>query len=167
MPKELPVELIYLLIAAALLLVNYVTRQAAKRRQSELPPEEPPRVESPDDEPLPPIWGRKPSGQAETPDDEPLPPIWGRKPSGQAETPDDEPLPPIWGRKPSIPASLPVPAATVEPTRLFDAQIASRARPERRYSRRSLMGTRRDVQNAIVIATIVGPCRAFEPHDVR
>ena len=24
----------------------------------------------------------------------------------------------------------------------------------------------RDVQNAIVIATIVGPCRAFEPHDV-
>jgi hypothetical protein len=39
-------------------------------------------------------------------------------------------------------------------------------RSKQRFSRQSLMGTRRDVQNAIVIATIVGPCRAFEPHDV-
>ena len=37
----------------------------------------------------------------------------------------------------------------------------------RRFSRRSLMGTRREVQNAVVIATVLGPCRAFEPHDVR
>ena len=36
-----------------------------------------------------------------------------------------------------------------------------------RFSRLLLMGTRRDVQNAIVIATIVGRCRAYEPHDVR
>jgi hypothetical protein len=27
------------------------------------------------------------------------------------------------------------------------------------------MGTRRDVQNAVVVAAILGPCRAFEPHD--
>ena len=39
--------------------------------------------------------------------------------------------------------------------------------PRRRFSRRSLMGTRRDMQNAIVIAAILGPCRAFEPHDIR
>jgi hypothetical protein len=39
--------------------------------------------------------------------------------------------------------------------------------PRRRFSRRSLMGTRMDVQNAIVIATILGPCRAFEPYDDR
>lgn len=37
----------------------------------------------------------------------------------------------------------------------------------RRFSRRSLMGNRREVQNAVVIASILGPCRAFEPHDVR
>ena len=36
-----------------------------------------------------------------------------------------------------------------------------------RFSRLSLMGTRRDLQNSIVIATIVGRCRAYEPHDVR
>ena len=37
----------------------------------------------------------------------------------------------------------------------------------RRFGRASLLGTRREVQNAIVIATILGPCRAFEPHAVR
>lgn len=41
------------------------------------------------------------------------------------------------------------------------------ASARRRYSRSSLMGTRREVQNAVVIATILGPCRAFEAHDVR
>jgi hypothetical protein len=38
--------------------------------------------------------------------------------------------------------------------------------PKRRFSRRSLMGTKREVQNAIVITTVLGPCRAFEPHNV-
>mgnify|MGYP006919730950 CR=1 FL=1 len=44
---------------------------------------------------------------------------------------------------------------------------ASSARPRSRFSRRSLMGTRREVRNAVVIASIIGPCRAFEPHDDR
>ena len=48
-----------------------------------------------------------------------------------------------------------------------EAQGAFSRLTRRRYSRRLLMGTRREVQNAIVIATIVGPCRAFEPYDVR
>lgn len=43
-----------------------------------------------------------------------------------------------------------------------------RAAPaRRRFSRGSLMGDRRAVQNAVVVATILGPCRAFEPHDIR
>lgn len=37
----------------------------------------------------------------------------------------------------------------------------------RRFSRASLLGNRRAVQHAVVVATILGPCRAFEPHDVR
>ena len=48
-----------------------------------------------------------------------------------------------------------------------EPQVASSWHARRRYSRRSLMGTRREVQNAIVLATMLGPCRAFEPHDVR
>jgi cytoskeletal protein RodZ len=31
-----------------------------------------------------------------------------------------------------------------------------------RFSRSALTGNRRDLQNAIVLATILGPCRAFE-----
>ncbi|MDP2811652.1 MAG: hypothetical protein Q8O34_16050 [Rhodocyclaceae bacterium] len=48
-----------------------------------------------------------------------------------------------------------------------EAPDAAPALPRRRFSRASLMGTRRQAQNAVVIATILGPCRAFEPHDVR
>jgi hypothetical protein len=36
-----------------------------------------------------------------------------------------------------------------------------------RFAMASILGNKRDVQNAIVIATIVGRCRAYEPHDVR
>jgi len=36
----------------------------------------------------------------------------------------------------------------------------------RRFSRRTLMGDRRSLQEAIVIATILGPCRAQRPRDM-
>ena len=39
-------------------------------------------------------------------------------------------------------------------------------REARRFSRRSLMGNRRAVQDAVVIAAILGPCRAYRPHDI-
>ena len=48
-----------------------------------------------------------------------------------------------------------------------DAPQTSLAPRRRRFSRDSLMGSRREVQDAVVVATILGPCRAFEPHDVR
>ncbi|MBS3916063.1 MAG: hypothetical protein KGZ31_00040 [Sulfuritalea sp.] len=48
-----------------------------------------------------------------------------------------------------------------------DAPRTPLALRRRRFSRGALMGNRREVQNAVVIATILGPCRAFEPHDVR
>jgi hypothetical protein len=50
---------------------------------------------------------------------------------------------------PQVPRTLPA------PTRL-DA---------RRFSRRRLMGDRRSLQDAIVIATILGPCLAQRPRD--
>jgi hypothetical protein len=43
------------------------------------------------------------------------------------------------------------------------ASAAPPARARRRFARQLLMGTRRDAQNALVIATILGPCRALEP----
>jgi hypothetical protein len=35
----------------------------------------------------------------------------------------------------------------------------------RRFSRRSLLGSRRAVQDAIVVAAILGPCRAYQSHE--
>jgi hypothetical protein len=95
--------------------------------------------------------------QSELPPDEP----------SQDEPSQDEPLPDIWRRAPPAPEALPVSAASVEPVRRSEAPTASSARPRRRFARRSLMGTRRDVQNAFVIATILGRCRADEPYDKR
>jgi len=41
------------------------------------------------------------------------------------------------------------------------------ARPQtRRFSRQALMGDRRSLQEAIVVATILGPCRAQRPRDM-
>lgn len=48
-----------------------------------------------------------------------------------------------------------------------EAPSPSTALPRSRFSRASLIGTGRSVQNSIVVATILGPCRAFEPHQVR
>ena len=59
-----------------------------------------------------------------------------------------------------------VPSVAVGHFGLAEAPSASSLLPGRRFAKESLMGTRREVQNAIVIATILGPCRAFEPHHV-
>lgn len=68
-------------------------------------------------------------------------------------------------------AWLEVPAVSTASDTRFERAEAPRdfpalaVRRTRRFSRNALMGTRRDVQNAVVIATVLGPCRAFEPHD--
>jgi hypothetical protein len=41
--------------------------------------------------------------------------------------------------------------------------VVARPRRQRRYSRQALFGTPQDVRKAVVIATILGPCRALEP----
>lgn len=97
----------------------------------------------------------------EAPQQAPLPP---EKPAAQEEFLED-----IWGRAPAVPAVSP--AAAISDIRFGRAEapgatVTLPGRRSRRFSRSALMGNRREVQNAIVIATILGPCRAFEPHDV-
>ena len=41
------------------------------------------------------------------------------------------------------------------------------ARRPRRFDRRNLLGSTRQVQDAFVVATILGRCRADEPHEPR
>ena len=66
-----------------------------------------------------------------------------------------------------ISTDVSAPGVTVGHFGRNEAQRASPAPAPRRFCRRSLLGTRREVQNAVVIASILGPCRALEPHDSR
>ncbi len=88
-------------------------------------------------------------------------------PQQQQESAQDELVPEIPEPALEIPAAATVSGVATGHFGRAEAPGASAPLPRRRFARRSLMGTRRDVQNAIVIATIVGPCRAYEPHDVR
>ena len=88
-------------------------------------------------------------------------------PQQQPPSPQDEPDPELPEQEQATPETSPVSTASDIRFGRSGAPSASIAFPERRFSRRALLGNRRDVQNAIVIATILGPCRAFEPHDIR
>ena len=118
--KNLPEELIYVLIFAAILLFQYVMKRFGPQQQPQ----------SPQDEPDPDIPEQAPAAPEISPVS-----TWSDIRFGRSEAPG--------------------------------ASFALPQRRSRRFSRSALMGTKRDVQNAIVIATILGPCRAFEPHDVR
>lgn len=89
-------------------------------------------------------------------------PLPQEKPAAQEEFLED-----IWGRAPAVPEVSPVAAASDIRFGRAEAPSATVTLPGRRFSRRALMGNRREVQNAIVIATILGPCSAYEPHDIR
>jgi len=88
-------------------------------------------------------------------------------PQQQPQSPQDEPDPEFPEQEQAAPEVSPVSAASDTRFGRSAPPGASPALPQRRFSRKALMANRRDVQNAIVIATILGPCRAYEPHDIR
>jgi len=76
----------------------------------------------------------------------------------QAETDDTTPLPMPWIAEPVEP-SRPQPPARAR-------HLPTAAAPDgQRFSRRRLLGDRRSLQDAIVVATVLGPCLAQRPRD--
>ncbi|MEO7853293.1 MAG: hypothetical protein ABIR94_13705 [Rubrivivax sp.] len=71
----------------------------------------------------------------------------------------------VWQFQPAAPTA-PSPAA-LKAWRGEPAPAVSKVRGRRRFSRRTLLGSRRQVQDAFVLATILGRCRGDEPHDIR
>ena len=122
--KDLPVELLYLIVFAVIVLFQLLTRRLAQPRRQEPEPDE---------------------GTEEYFEELSAP-----------QAPVNE-----------IREPVPAPTPSVGHVGRTEAPSVPPARALRRFSRRSLLGDKRDVQNAIVIAAIVGPCRAFEPHDPR
>ena len=78
----------------------------------------------------------------------------------QAEAPaPDEPLPDLWGRTQAAPMdeSLPKPARVAAPP-----IVAQQVRRRRSGTRALLQGTQ-NLRHAMVVLTVLGPCRALDP----
>jgi cell division protein FtsN len=98
--------------------------------------------------------------------------------AAQAETLEEEIPEEVWRGEPPAAQPLPAPPRAPAPRRQAEApalstttaasrRAASPARSRLRVARQSLFGDRWDVQEAFVVATILGRCRADEPHDIR
>ena len=69
---------------------------------------------------------------------------------------------------PPAPTGTPVAMpAVIAPERRPEHRQAPVMRGRRRFSRNALFGDRRKLRDAVVIATVLGPCRAVQPHDIR
>ncbi len=78
--------------------------------------------------------------------------------------PEDEPLEDLWGRRPQagLPAS-PAPAASARPVETVAASPAPP--PGRTVPRARLFQSRQDLRHAVIVMTVLGPCRTLEPYD--
>ena len=118
-----PAELLYALLFAAVLLVQYLMKRFGGQPQ-------------PDDA----------LQEAPVPEAQPA--------EREASVPES------WGRVPEVPLAAAQWAAPLE------APAVGAAMPRRRSASRSLL-TGRNLQRAVVGMTLLGPCRAQEPHESR
>lgn len=79
------------------------------------------------------------------------------------QTPEKEPVAPIRRQVPATPAPPPTPRASRD--RILGSQAPTIATPLSRshFTKRLLLGTGRDVRRGIILMTILGPCRTFDP----
>lgn len=88
-------------------------------------------------------------------------------PQQPAQSPAAEELPAIQLPAPVqfVPRPLPVFVTYEDMSIAREVPGRTRARAPRRYSREALLGSKRRTQDAVVAAVILGPCRAYQPHD--
>ncbi len=72
-----------------------------------------------------------------------------------------------WVVPDAAPAAEPAIPAPVAAARRTEHREPTAMRDRHRFSRDALLGDRHRLQDAVVIAAIVGPCRAMEPHEIR
>ena len=88
-----------------------------------------------------------------------------RKPV-ESETPADEPVLGTPRRAQATPESPPpTPHASRNEVHASQAPTVATLLSRGRFSKRSLLGNTRDVRRGIILMTILGPCRAFDPPD--
>jgi hypothetical protein len=78
--------------------------------------------------------------------------------------PEDEPLEDIWSRRTSVAAPPePMPVHVLAPAPDAEAPADAPQKAHRSAAARRLFRTRRDLRRAVVMMTVLGPCRALEP----
>lgn len=63
------------------------------------------------------------------------------------------------------PATAPTPRASRDQLGELQAPVAPPRLDKRHFTRTPLLGTPHDMRRGIVLMTIIGPCRAFDPPD--
>jgi hypothetical protein len=64
-----------------------------------------------------------------------------------------------------IPTRPPTPRASRDRVHGLQSRAVSTPPSRNRFTKSSLLGTTRDVRRGIIIMTLLGPCRAFDPLD--
>src|ERR671919_541164 len=81
------------------------------------------------------------------------------------QIPEEEFVTQIRRQAQATPAPLPTPRASRNRVRELQAPIVLTPLARSHFTKRSLLGTPRDVRRGIILMTILGPCRAFDPPD--
>ena len=81
------------------------------------------------------------------------------------QIPEEESVTQIRWQAQATPAPLPTPRASRNRVRELQAPIVLTLLARSHFTKRSLLGTPRDVRRGIILMTILGPCRAFDPPD--
>jgi hypothetical protein len=80
-------------------------------------------------------------------------------------TPQDEAVTQMRRQAQTTPASLPAPRRSRDRLHGSDEPTVAAPLSRQRFSQRSLLENSRDVRRGIIIMTILGPCRTFDPMD--
>ena len=149
--KELSSEVLYVLLFMAFMLVQFLTqrgKRAAAEKEAQAEAERAAQAEA----------ERAAQAQAEAEQ---------AARAGEAGVParrDEAETPPLAQPAQPRPANAASLAASAQTERMRVTRTRSATGTSRRYSRHALFGDKRRTQDAVVVATILGPCRAFEPY---
>ena len=81
------------------------------------------------------------------------------------QIPEEESVTQIRRQAQATPAPLPTPPASRNRARELQAPIVLTPLARSHFTKSSLLGTPRDVRRGIILMTLLGPCRAFDPPD--
>lgn len=81
----------------------------------------------------------------------------------KSQAPQEEPVAQI--RRPAQATPAPPPTPRASRNRVHESQAPTISTPLSRshFTKRALLGTSRDVRRGIILMTILGPCRTFDP----